>query len=224
MARALAEFRRAIAPDVSLPDWELEKNIPHGSGLGAGSSDAAAALLLAGRMAGVADRERLAEAAARVGSDCAFFVRGWPAADAAGRGEVLRPLVMRPMHAVIVWPGFSMGTAESYSSLRPEDLGTRSEVEALSKWLASPDGPPPATHNAFERNACHRHPIIAEILGELRASGATVAHLSGSGSACFGLYTGPDGPEEAIARMERLRDRHATAPPWWIQHTIAGGA
>ncbi len=224
MTQALAEYRRGSGAGVSVTGWELEKNIPHGSGLGAGSSDAASALLLAARMSGGAEAMRLTEVAARVGSDCAFFVHGWPAAEATGRGEVLRPVAMRPMPVVVVWPGFPCGTAEAYRALRPEDLGARSDVPALEAWLARPEGPAPATFNAFELGACERHPVIGRILSELRTAGAALTHLSGSGSACFGIYSGTAGAEEGLARVEALRNRETSGRRWWTCHTTAAKA
>lgn len=222
VARAIAAFRK-VYPESDPASWELEKHLPHGAGLGGGSSDAAAALRLAEQAHGTPPPAGLAAMAATIGSDCAFFVYDWPAATASGRGELLEPLPMKPVPALLVWPGFAISTREAYADLAPGDMGSRSDLVALAAWMKDPGGtPPPRTANAFERSASERHPVIASILKELRGMGAAMAHLSGSGSACFGLF--PEGRDltQARKRIEAVRLADPNGPNWWIRETMAG--
>jgi 4-diphosphocytidyl-2-C-methyl-D-erythritol kinase len=95
--RAIAAARAAVgegpgrAPIPALAA-RLEKLIPVAAGLGGGSSDAAAAFDAALEAWGAElDPERRADAAASIGSDVPFFLRGTPAL-VEGRGERLTPL------------------------------------------------------------------------------------------------------------------------------------
>ncbi|MBO6096048.1 MAG: hypothetical protein J6P56_01885 [Bacteroidales bacterium] len=80
-----------LAADYDLPPMKifLEKRSPVGAGLGGGSSDAAFALRMMAELAGLPlSDDTLAAYAARLGSDCAFFVYNRPMFG-SGRGEVL---------------------------------------------------------------------------------------------------------------------------------------
>ncbi|MEY3392074.1 MAG: 4-diphosphocytidyl-2-C-methyl-D-erythritol kinase, partial [Verrucomicrobiota bacterium] len=86
--KAAAAYARR-RPAVPAGHFHLAKRVPHGAGLGGGSSDAAAALRLLDRLSGEPlGSAALEEIAADVGSDCPFFVRG-EAAIMRGRGECL---------------------------------------------------------------------------------------------------------------------------------------
>ena len=96
----------------------LEKRIPHGAGLGGGSSDAAAALKLGNELCGLglaqADLLRLA---AELGSDVPLFVLGGTVLG-LGRGErvfPLRPVPLEPL--LLVHPGLFVGTPSVYGAL-----------------------------------------------------------------------------------------------------------
>ena len=82
---------KALARDFEIPPVEiyLHKNIPVGAGLGGGSSDAAHTLIALNEMFGLGlSKSVLAEYAAKLGSDCPFFVYNEPMF-ATGRGEIL---------------------------------------------------------------------------------------------------------------------------------------
>ena len=205
-ARLLADHTRA-EHGVAI---ELEKGIPVGSGLGGGSSDAAATLLGLCRLWGVSPKPReLVELAAALGSDVPFFLRGGCAL-ARGRGELVEPLPDVAAWVVIVVPERRVPTAQAYAALgrgsasgrrRPLSRAGRRAVEAVAAGdlgaLAE------ALHNDFE---ALRMPAIAEAMeakAELLAAGCLGAVLSGSGSAVFGI--GPDrvSAEQAAARLAK---------------------
>ncbi|MGO9274606.1 MAG: 4-(cytidine 5'-diphospho)-2-C-methyl-D-erythritol kinase [Terriglobia bacterium] len=96
----------------------LTKRIPAGSGLGGASSDAAATILGLERLTGDRlDLARRVELAAGLGSDVPFFFWGGRALG-CGRGEEIYPLGdLPPRHCLIVFPGFSVSTAEAYNEV-----------------------------------------------------------------------------------------------------------
>lgn len=90
--RAWEAMRRAFPGRVGAVSIHIEKRIPHGAGLGGGSSDAAAAMRALNEIFGLgAPPGRLAEIAAEIGSDVPFFIRGG-LARARGRGEIIEPI------------------------------------------------------------------------------------------------------------------------------------
>ena len=112
----------------------IEKRVPHGGGLGGGSSDAAATLLALERLFGLELSPRLRyEAAAAVGSDVPFFL--WPGAQLAmGRGQVLKQVQLPALRLVIAMPDVGLSTAAVYG-WRDEDAevdaqGVRAQGEA----------------------------------------------------------------------------------------------
>ena len=112
----------------------IEKRVPHGGGLGGGSSDAAATLLALERLFGLELSPRLRyEAAAAVGSDVPFFL--WPGPQLAmGRGQVLKEVQLPALRLVIAMPDVGLSTAAVYG-WRDEDAevsaqGVRAQGEA----------------------------------------------------------------------------------------------
>lgn len=99
-------------------DWELElhKRIPHGAGLGGGSSNAAAALRAGNEVLGQPlRRQRLMELAAQLGSDVPFFVLDENAAEARGRGEILTPISFPwSLPLLLIKPPFGVSTPWAY--------------------------------------------------------------------------------------------------------------
>ncbi|MEQ8820629.1 MAG: 4-(cytidine 5'-diphospho)-2-C-methyl-D-erythritol kinase [Sumerlaeia bacterium] len=189
--KAVAKLREGVAASAHSLRLRLVKNVPSGAGLGGGSSDAVAALLGASRIWGLkAGAGALASLAAQVGSDCPFFLRGGTQL-AGGRGERLEPLLrQREFGILIVVPDISVGTREAYARLDPaQDFGERTNPAALLDWLSSfKTDKPPKLHNAFQRSCAEAHTEVRDTLAELERVGAHSVALSGSGSACFGLF------------------------------------
>jgi len=177
----------------------IRKAIPTESGLGGGSSDAAAALkgliALTGKHP---PPEALLAMAVRVGADVPFFLPGG-AALVEGIGERLTPLPWNvPFHAVIVRPAFGLSTREGYARLgrEPGDPPPRGNVPSFRTFTDVAA----AVRNDFEEAWGPSHPEIAAIRRELLSAGAGAAGLSGSGSALFGLYA-----SERLAREARRK-------------------
>ena len=185
-------FRLMEAETGGLPPTRLQlhKNVPDGAGLGAGSADAAYTLLGLNELYNLGfPREKLAEMAAQLGSDCPFFIYDCPML-CSGTGTELTPAPelaerLRDYHVVIVRPPFGVSTKEAYSGVRPY-VGSRpaliERVKApVAQWQDS-------VGNDFEPSVIKAHPEIAEIKRVLLSMGADYAQMSGSGSAVFGLF------------------------------------
>lgn len=168
----------------------LEKRILAGSGLGGGSSDAAAAWRIGRHTAG---RDETASASdleslAAIGADVPFFAARCVAARVAGIGERVIPIASPAggPFAVLVHPAFRLTTADVFSELRPGDLG-------------APPGEP--GRNDLLPAALRLRPELGEVLRQVADAGGD-ARLTGSGSTVFALS---DDPERAAGMAAQLR-------------------
>ena len=178
-----------LAEDYTLPPMKifLEKRSPVGAGLGGGSADAAFALRMISELAGLSlTDEVLAGYAARLGSDCAFFIYNRPMLG-TGRGEVLEPynLDLTGYRVEVFIPeGVAVSTADAYRGIVPA-LPQKPLREVLkqdiSTWKED-------LHNDFEATVFAKHPALSTVKDQLYARGAVYAAMSGSGSAFFGIY------------------------------------
>lgn len=193
---------RLLEAEFKLPAVKivLKKGSPVGAGLGGGSADAACtlqalnALFALGLNDGV-----LAAYAARLGSDCAFFIYNAPASLASptrprpmlgsGRGEILKDFPMgdffdRYALRVYIPEGISVSTAQAYAGVTPSLPDT-----PLAERLAEPvERWKDCITNAFEPGIVALHPALADLKARIYADGALYAAMSGSGSAFFGLF------------------------------------
>ncbi len=168
----------------------IEKRIPAQAGLGGGSSDAAATLLLADEVFDLGLSPRTLEAvAADVGSDVPFFVRGgtqW----ASGRGEILEPATAPDFVALIVFPGFGLSTADVYrafDALHAPPGGAAVDTSTLRGIL----------RNDLWPAARECRPALADLDAALRAVGARDTLLCGSGTAMAGFFADEEGARAA---------------------------
>ncbi len=164
----------------------LHKSVPAGAGLGGGSADAAHTLRILNRLFDLKlSDQRLSDYAARLGSDCPFFLTGKPALG-SGRGDRLETCenLLSGSFLVIVVPPIHVSTAEAYRAVTP-----RKPVEDLRTSLARPL-PEWKEHlvNDFEVPVFARHPELSNVKQQLYAMGATFAGLTGSGAALIGLF------------------------------------
>lgn len=178
-----------LAEDFKLPPVKifLEKTSPVGAGLGGGSADAAFALKMLNELCALGlTEDQLAGYAARLGSDCAFFIYNRPMIG-EGRGEVLTeyPIGLEEFDLQVLTPeGISVSTKDAYGGIRPH-LPEISLREALSRPVEEWDG---ILVNDFEETVFVKYPELAAIKRSLYDSGAVYASMSGSGSALFALY------------------------------------
>jgi 4-diphosphocytidyl-2-C-methyl-D-erythritol kinase len=167
----------------------LEKNIPSQAGLGGGSSDAAGLLRGLEAMLGsfaMSHKEMVAEA---VGADVPFFLVGGRA-KGEGYGQILTPLPdPQPMWAVIAKPSIGISTADAYARLDAEEREWKPFPENESEF-----------YNDFERvMPCD----IDDMREHLLVKKASMAGLSGSGSAVFGLFSSVELANHASEGLRR---------------------
>lgn len=189
----------------------LTKNLPVASGIGGGSSDAAATLRGLSRLnPGRTNLQALWNVGAELGSDVPVSVlpgAWWM----TGRGERFSNVSELPTFEVLlVNAGAPVSTAEAYAGLRERTgLGAVERPKRFSRmddWITYLSG----TRNDLEAPARALCPVIAEQLDALQDTGALLARMSGSGATCFGLY--PDAPSARMAAESIARER----PNWWL--------
>ena len=179
-----------LSEDFDLPPVKifLEKTSPVGAGLGGGSADAAFALKMLNDLCSLSlSDEQLAGYAARLGSDCAFFIYNRPMIG-EGRGEVLSDYELKSIEEydlqVLVPEGVAVSTAQAYGGIVPK-IPEVSLREVLAMPVSQWNG---VLVNDFETTVFDKHPALAAIKRSLYDSGAVYASMSGSGSALFALY------------------------------------
>ena len=189
---------------------DVDKRIPVGAGLGGGSSDAAATLKALGAIfPGMIAPSRLLRIACGIGSDVPFFM-GSACARVGGRGEVLEPLPARQdFVVVIVDPGFPVSTRDAYARLDEYRAGNGVPAlppdsmldQELDRFAAAYLKESPANwpfRNDFLQPLSSQMPELVACIGRIKATGALYAAMSGSGSACFGIY----GDDEQAAKAQ----------------------
>jgi len=185
---ALAAFRAATGWDAPPQRLTIVKRVPVAAGMGGGSGDAAAALRLAARAAGVDDTALLLELAATLGGDV-------PSQVAPGRtlmtgaGEHVRALAASGMPALVILPSeHRLSTPAVYREF--DRLGVQRTPEELAELEARGGDAP--VHNDLQDAARSLCPPIDEALAAAAATGAEHVLVSGSGPTVFGLHRDPD--------------------------------
>ncbi len=183
---------------------EIVKRIPAGSGLGGGSSDAAAALRAAATAWGLDwPAARLAELGARIGSDVPMFFAGG-AAISRGRGERIETVRGIPaLAAVIARPAAGLSTAAVYAACTPDGAG-RGGAGRLAEALAAGRFREAVAimHNTLEPPARDLCPDVARLLSDFARHGAVRPLLTGSGSAVFALVRSGAEARRIAARLD----------------------
>ena len=210
-ARALklwAQQRDHQAPSVELI---LEKNLPVASGIGGGSSDAAATLhLLAQHWALPIHCDDLQTIGLGLGADVPVCLRSAPTL-ASGIGEVLAPIENLPeMFFVLVNPRVAVPTSVVFSAVTVRTGAFAPALPAkrnIREFAAILD----ATINDLAAPAKSFAPVIMRVEQALVATGGCLlARMSGSGATCFGLYASYEAASEAAQNIT------ASHPQWWV--------
>lgn len=190
----------------------LTKRLPVASGIGGGSSDAAAAVRLLARLWGLAVPP--AEALLRLGADVPVCLLG-RACRMRGIGEGLAPLALPGVAMVLVNPGVPVETRAVFAALGSRDNAPMAEPPVLADsaaligWLRR-------QRNDLQAAAVRVAPVIGTVLAALAAQpGCGLARMSGSGATCFGLFATAREAEAAAAALGR-------EPGWWAVAAPAG--
>lgn len=199
----------------------LKKTLPVASGLGGGSSDAAAALRGLNRFwdLGFSTRQ-LAEIGTVVGADVAACVHAQPLR-MAGIGEQITPLVAWPsLHGVIAHPGAALSTTSVFRAFdggQPRPLGSlqvpaAGDFSGAIEYLARKG-------NDLEEPARKLEPLIDSTLASLAGlEGAALTRMSGSGASCFCLFASAALAQKGAGALK------AAHPDWTVQPVTFRGA
>lgn len=196
--RALSEARADF--DVPFLSLVLEKRLPVASGLGGGSSDAAATLLAVGDIAG--NGEVVSAVAARVGADVPLFLTGGTLR-MTGFGEEIEP--MRPLDdfaVAVVVPEFGLDTAEVYEQWDSLE-GPESAPVADDELPPSLRGVMPMRNDLLPA-ALELKPRLGDFMADIRSVWGTAVCLTGSGSACFGYFASIDEARDAASSVSDI--------------------
>jgi 4-diphosphocytidyl-2-C-methyl-D-erythritol kinase len=207
-ARALAQAAD-MAPCAAL---QLDKALPVASGIGGGSSDAAATLLALNELWGLrAPLEDLAPIAASLGADVPACLHA-RAVRMSGAGEVTVPLDVPILPAVLVNAGHGVATASVYQAFDAMGLGSDGPPAHLPADASGFVTALAGLRNDLEAPAISVVPSVPEVLACLRQHApGRVVRMSGSGATCFALCQDDD---EAEALAARVRAEH---PLWWVR-------
>ncbi|MCT7373616.1 4-(cytidine 5'-diphospho)-2-C-methyl-D-erythritol kinase [Chelativorans salis] len=192
----------------------LEKNLPVASGIGGGSSDAAATLHLLARHWHVkAGHRDLAKIALALGADVPMCLAARPLL-AHGIGEALEPVRRLPaLPLLLVNPGQMLATPDVFAALERREnpplppFQGGGGVAEIVRWLNS-------ARNDLEAPALMLMPEIGIALKALRSEGALIVRMSGSGATCFGIF---ETEGQAQAAEKAIGSRR---PEWFVQATI----
>lgn len=193
-----------IAQDYELPrvHVHLYKHIPTQAGMGGGSSNCAYMIRLLNEMFSLGmSYEKMIGYAARLGADCAFFIKAQPAY-AEGIGEKLQPISidLSGCKMLVVRPNIPVSTKEAFSLITPQvpkknclDI-VRQPIETWKDELV----------NDFERSVFAIHPEIGRLKEMMYEQGAVYAAMSGSGSSVFGLFSDTPDEKSFVGCMDEL--------------------
>jgi 4-diphosphocytidyl-2-C-methyl-D-erythritol kinase len=178
----------------------LEKNLPVAAGLGGGSADAGALFRMIRDAYGLPDDWHLR--AAKLGADVPACVESLTSIG-RGTGTELEPaendLAGTPV--LLVNPRLPLPTGPVFATWDGQDRGSL------------PSGPASTIaregRNDLEAPAIALCPPIADVLAQLRGTGATIVRMSGSGATCFALYDSEEKREQAASTIA------AAQPGWW---------
>lgn len=190
VVKAVRAFEAAAASTCRLT-IHLRKNVPHGAGLGGGSSDAATTLLALNE---IHDRpltdKQIHDLAAGLGSDIPFFlVPG--AAICTGRGEIITPAESPPpLHLLLLKPGFAVSTQDAYSR-----FGNSQGIPGITYRNQRLDWG--TISNNLERPVFQKHRFLGELKQWLlERNEVKGALMSGSGSTVFAIMKKTADPQK----------------------------
>lgn len=171
-------------------DVYLSKNIPIGSGLGGGSSNAASTLLALSNLLRLnVEKKELYFMGSKLGSDVNFFLTESKFAFLEGRGEKATPIKAdsRFRH-IIIWPGLSISTKKVYARTAGKLTNFFNNANILRYALKKSDCSliQESIFNALEKRAFLVNSRLKKAKAYLQDKGF-LFHLTGSGSAFYAI-------------------------------------
>lgn len=190
----------------------LDKRLPVASGIGGGSSDAAAALRALMRLWRVEIGEaELRKLAFSLGADVPACLDGRPVF-VSGAGEIIRPGPgLPPLWACLVNPRVEIATGPIFAAFDRRYPDPPAPARAAATFIESYDALQnylKKTGNSLEAIACERETVVAVVRSFISGCpGCLLARMSGSGATLFGLFASREAARRAAQR--------ASAQGWW---------
>lgn len=188
---------------------ELEKHIPSQAGLGGGSSDAAAVLIMLSKLidTGIPDAlsaDCLRSLAAKIGADVPFFIDGGTAV-CRGIGDIITPVdICEQYNVLLVMPDFGISTQNAYKEFDKRSIPSKHSTAAIISAIRNGNDITKLISNDLESVCCHN--AITDIKQLLIKLGADGALMTGSGSCVFGLFKSF---EECFKAYELLKNKYS---------------
>lgn len=178
-----------------LPPFKLilKKNIPLGSGLGGGSADSAALIRMLNSFLDLKlSKMDMINLGSEIGSDIPACIISKPLI-AYGRGEKIIELDYNNIYnLLIIYPSINISTKEIFNLINTRDFKEKNLVETKD-WIEKNSGTD--SYNFFKKFsndlqsiAIRNYPIISDIINSLNKKNAIFSAMTGSGSACFGIF------------------------------------
>jgi 4-diphosphocytidyl-2-C-methyl-D-erythritol kinase len=178
-----------------LPPFKLilKKNIPLGSGLGGGSADSAALIRMLNSFLDLKlSKIDMINLGSEIGSDIPACIISKPLI-AYGRGEKIIELDYNNIYnLLIIYPSINISTKEIFNLINTRDFKEKNLVETKD-WIEKNSGTD--SYNFFKKFsndlqniAIRNYPIISDIINSLNKKNAIFSAMTGSGSACFGIF------------------------------------
>jgi len=164
----------------------LDKKIPHGAGLGGGSSDAAAFLNLCNEVCELnLSSNELAKIGEKIGADVPFFVYNYQSANVEGIGEIVTPFEENPPKLELFTPNIHCNTVTVFKTFRKEFFHITTDKDSGAKWLDIDSTTLLKEQNIESLNDLF--PAALKAYPELKTYAKQDYFFSGSGSTFFKL-------------------------------------
>jgi len=187
----------------------LKKNIPVGSGMGGGSSDAAQTLLALNKIWSLnLSHIELLKISTELGADVPYQLEGGVKFETQGtQAGVFTPLSsLPPLNILICFPDVQKSSFAVFEELDRYRLNQPISDNDLTKLINSINAKSPKLigqhlHNDFERVLFNSHPELAKIKETMLANNAVGSTVSGTGSTIYGLYTSLQEAKKARSKL-----------------------
>ncbi len=191
--------------------FKVKKNIPPGSGLGGGSSNASYTLLALNKVFNKFSTSELKEIASSIGSDAPFFIYGG-LCKVEGSGEIIEMIDIPEFNDftfIVVIPPFSLSTKEVYEKF--------DSIPQINNEIPTSKLP---IQNDLYNAARLINPEIEKIISRLKEMDPLFTSMTGSGSACFAGFKDQDKAIKAQTTLKREYEKVVLVRPKLSRNTI----
>jgi len=169
---------------------DIQKNIPHGSGLGGGSSNAANVLnFFNSKMRLKLNKDEISKIAYQIGFDTPVSLEKKNTLLTGKKGEILRLNQKFRLNILIVYPNVICSTKKIYANnkkftfLRSQSNFYIKDKNKLIDFLKN-------ENNDLEKTAIKFYPKVRKIINFIKSqNGCYFSRITGSGSACIGIFS-----------------------------------